>query len=898
MVNEAPSHSGLYSSSCVVRFCSLQFAQHLIQTATLVISNCLSDSVDLYMRLHPQTDVSGALMPYFKFPNPTVQLACKMTYYLFSYYLQQSSPGSVDCPDDLGDYTRLLYAASQSPEFVVMKGRLFLDATELLKLISRLCVSEKNRLVVASSDKFPDAAINLLRQGGEKEIECMLSLLLGLFAEGNLARKQPVKGKGKKGRKEPEEPKGTSKGQDGVKELLLSRIPKLGCVLRAVQVGPHNACKSVQELCSAVLWCTERSDVPGELNVNENFMYELINSHVFLYILKNDIPSSLSYVECCYKYGHYEECCHWADYIREKSPDEKATFLVYKGKAMFHLYQQKQVLFRRSEKYVQDAAEFMSKRESVYLDTAKEIIKILAPLKSYQAFDNESKRFLDFALMDYIRELNKQPDIRQKIGGKHVNLFYCMLCHEKQEIQRSHIVPEAILRAIFKEDVQLFKMGPSGLPLDYQPSTFKKQSFYMLCKKCDNVTLSRDERPFVEEIVKLIYDISSPRKRLEQYSGLPYGEWLYRFCSGLVFRGLALVRGITASANEEELYKLFEQCRAVVQSAQTSKIPLEQLPTIAMFFTPTMLQEDSLSAHTPMKKPSNLVRTLSDHIIFNICNVPLTSMIPSVVRKRHFFFVHFGIFTIIAPFGPMPPEYRPFLVNPCSGVLNIPANDDRLDLNPPGLQTAYEEHTRKAVKQYIEKVVEEDKEVSSGHKKVSIMVVKSDSAELQCNTPHTFSLLPQGFVINRETNTVTTKQGHHILFHHTHQPRGSALAGHTLFLAAELTTSSSPSKPYIVIHTYIDPPKSLQNIGYYVSPHDLTFKAELDQNHKTMMKALRVKDLDLFKAPSILLPDAFARAGICNYQSFLLHFKRYVLLLFKGHCSVVCTMLVMCDIWL
>jgi len=64
----------------------------------------------------------------------------------------------------------------------------------------------------------------------------------------------------------------------------------------------------------------------------------------------------------------------------------------------------------------------MSKRESVYLDTAKEIIKILAPLKSYQAFDNESKRFLDFALMDYIRELNKQPDIRQKIGGKHVNL--------------------------------------------------------------------------------------------------------------------------------------------------------------------------------------------------------------------------------------------------------------------------------------------------------------------------------------------------------------------------------------------------------------------------------------------------------------------------------------------
>ncbi len=323
-----------------------------------------------------------------------------------------------------------------------------------------------------------------------------------------------------------------------------------------------------------------------------------------------------------------------------------------------------QVVLRRSEKYIQTLAELKQRRECVYLEKAREVITILGSLRGSRVFDSESKRFLDIALMDYIRELNKKPDIRVKIAGQRVSVFFCMLCCEKEEIQRSHIIPEAVLRAIYKEKDQLFTIGSAGLPSDYHPRTVGTQTFYMLCKKCDNVTLSRDERCFVEEIVKPIYNASSPAKHTQEVGGIPYKEWLHRFCCRVLFQGLALGRGITASTNEEEVYKLFEQCRAVIQSATTSEIPSEQLPVIAMFFTPSVLREPSPGAHPLAEKPSNLVRALNDTIFFNLSNTALSSAIPSVIRKRHSYVIHFGIFTNVAPFGPIPSECEPFLINP------------------------------------------------------------------------------------------------------------------------------------------------------------------------------------------------------------------------------------------
>ena len=807
------------------------------------------------MRLHPHVDVQAALTPYFECPNSLVPLVCKLTYYHFSFYLHQRNPGSIDCLDDLTKYIRLLCTASENPEFVAREGKLFLCATDLLKVIRQMCVSESNCLAVVSMDSFHESTLKLLQNGGEKEVKSTLDLLLSLTACRKYSTEKEKYKEG--GNENPEQV------PVDVREMLLGRNPKLVHAIKAVRAGSHGTAEEVLELSSALLWSMEKNTTPGE------FVCLFVLFIIICDLIEWD-TSCLEYIKCCYKYGYYEESCYWVDHICKSSLGDKAQavdpFLLYKGKSLFCIYQRMQVLFCVSEKYIQNVAELNRKREKVYLN-AKEVIKILGVLEAKQVFDNESNRFFDIALMDYIRELNKPPDIKLKHEGHRIGVFYCMLCHKKEQILRSHVVPEAVLRAIFKGDDQLFMMGPAGLPATYRSRTFKTQTLYMLCSKCDNVTLSRDELLFIKAVARPIYDASLPRRRVEKVDGIAYDEWLYRFCCGVLFRGMALGRGITASINEEEVYRLFEQCRAVLQSPKTSDVHPDLLPIIAMFFTPGIVEEQSCASAT--EKPSNLVRALNDNIFFKLANVPLSGTTPSAIRNRHFFVAHFGIFTIVAPFGPLPSEFKPFVIDPCSGVLGVPANNDRLRLNPPGLQTVYEEQSEKAVKYYIEKTVEEDKK----KREINILLVNTDSATMSFGTPSTFNLLPQGFVVNRDLNIVAVKQGHQVLLHLTHQPDVSSSDGHSLFLAADVT---APANPYVIIHSFA---KALQTMGFFIDPFDFAFKGELDQSHNAMMKALRAKDLGLFKAPNRLMPISFERAGLCNYQSLLLHFKRFVQIL-------------------
>lgn len=233
-------------------------------------------------------------------------------------------------------------------------------------------------------------------------------------------------------------------------------------------------------------------------------------------------------------------------------------------------------------------------------------------------------------------------------------------------------------------------------------------------------------------------------------------------------------------------------------------------------------------------------------------------------RKCHFFAVHFGIFTIVAFLEPIPSGYHQFLVDPHKGELTIPANNDRLSLIPPGLLKNFEEKTEKMVKQYLEKLVE----VGHDKKKVSLTVLKSNTVNKPTGVPTSFNLLPPKYELNRQTNVVTMKEGHSILLHHM---LPSASASHTVFLAVE---DKSPTKPYVIIHTYWNAPTMSQTFGYFISLPDFAFKDELDANHRVMMECIRARDLDLFKMPAKVFPSTFESAGLQNYQSILYHLNR------------------------
>lgn len=584
-------------------------------------------------------------------------------------------------------------------------------------------------------------------------------------------------------------------------------------------------------------------------------------------------------MECCYEYRHFGECCYWSDYIGEQcvgNPEAKKLrdhFLLYKAKAKYLIYQLHHVVLRRAES-LQNLGEMKQNRERVYENT-KEVISILGSLKAKQfPLDRTSEQILDNALMDYIRELNKRAS---------KDSLYCMLCHRKQSVVRSHTVPEGLLKVVFKNtpEEKLFVMGASGLSLDSQVKTVHTMTFNMLCNVCDNEVLSRDENLFIEKVVKPVYQ-TSPFSHLEKIDKISYDKWLYRFCAGIIFRNLALSRGVAGSTNADDIHELFRYCRSVVstfdqadvktklssctiQSSDNEKMAESGKSfQFAIFFTPGMLPEDYPSQK--QEKTSNFVRSLNLNVFFRLSSISIAGDSTSLAKKHYFFAAHFGIFTVVAFLEPLPKKYHQFLVDPQHGELSIPANTDRLSKIPPGLLKIFEEHAKTTVTHYLENMVE----VDQGKHDVSLTVLKSDVNQSSMGEPTSFNLLPPKYKLDRTTNVITMMEGHSILLHYTVQVPS---ANHTVFLAIEDVT---PVNPYVIIHSYLIEPVMSQTFGYFVSLPEFAFKEELDASHKVLMKHIRAKDLDLFKLPSKVIPAALKCAGLENYQSILFHLNRLV----------------------
>ena len=196
------------------------------------------------MRLHPKTSISKALSSYLNYPDSIVQLVCRMTYHQFSYYLHQSNPGSIDSPGTISKYAQLLRASSESKQFVVRVGKLFMEASDLLKVLQSLCASSINRRALVANHEFHKALTNLLLRDGEKEVEYTLDLMLTCLTEG-----QPialVKGKAKR--------EDTEGGREEARQELLSHLPEIVQQLQGVLASQLASVEGIRTLCTALLW--------------------------------------------------------------------------------------------------------------------------------------------------------------------------------------------------------------------------------------------------------------------------------------------------------------------------------------------------------------------------------------------------------------------------------------------------------------------------------------------------------------------------------------------------------------------------------------------------------------------------------------------------------------------
>ena len=243
-----------YDLSNQITISLIQFAQNMIQTAAVIVNNSLTDHADLYMRLYPETDIRGSLKPYFVCPSPIVQAICRMTYYLFSHYLNRFDPVSIVAPGDTLQYCCLLDEASRNHEtFEAVQNRIFLiDANTLLKTIQLICVNEENCKVVLESGEFYTAFCSLLQHGRTKEAEHTLNLLLSLLTYERKEIDSHTKEK-KKGGQPP------WKGKK-VREMLRSTIPNIQELIMGVSERHGN----LHGICSAMLWCISETPAPGE----------------------------------------------------------------------------------------------------------------------------------------------------------------------------------------------------------------------------------------------------------------------------------------------------------------------------------------------------------------------------------------------------------------------------------------------------------------------------------------------------------------------------------------------------------------------------------------------------------------------------------------------------------
>ena len=404
-----------------------------------------------------------------------------------------------------------------------------------------------------------------------------------------------------------------------------------------------------------------------------------------------------------YQLGKYEECIEWCNPIisKAKQMEVKQETLnrakLLKGKALFHSYQKQQLQFMKDRQFIPEC-EIQHRLKHVY-NKAKEAILLLGNALDNDFLDDEGSKLLDFAMMDYMREINQLYDCRR-----------CLLCRrrkEKNDIRQSHFIPKSVLKKL-KLGKEIVAEGGNKylLPLDGRISLKSpgECTFWMLCKVCEQRLSQNGEMDFMDKFFSKVYSDEGP---ILGSDSVPYDSWLYSFCVGMIFRGLA-TEHFAAALNADEVYSAFLVCREHLKNLPvkgTAASPLhgedqtqEQPPSSTLdFHTPNRTLEISLLINPiTLERNVDSVRLKQLAIMLKTTGSPFLSTArlcdgkPALSHTVHFFIAHFGNCNIIVKFQPSEETKLPTwsIVDPISGVYTIHEEIQRWEHFPPGFWSA------------------------------------------------------------------------------------------------------------------------------------------------------------------------------------------------------------------
>lgn len=347
--------------------------------------------------------------------------------------------------------------------------------------------------------------------------------------------------------------------------------------------------------------------------------------------------------------GHHDDCISWCWHILDQFKNSQDPLVndckVLLGKTLAQKYSQEQ---RQLEfKMVYFSAADFGKNEAVKscYDKARDAIFQLGYALDSGILDEEGSMLLDFAMIDYSREVNALNKCNR-----------CLLCRKWKKLCRSHICPESVLKEIAKANFQDGSppIAVTSMTGRHEVKTPKLETKWLLCGTCEQLLSQHGETQFAEKFFRLLY----PKIKSTSIS---YNKNLYNFCTGAAFRALCLTN-FSYLHNTPEIYSFFVACRNHLLSLSGEKCHHDPLkidkPEFFIFRNPIGLYS------TEGVREDILSGVLQSEFQVNISTHHLQSGHSSPVAEGCFFMVILGGITILTKFSPdqsfvMPQSFIP-----------------------------------------------------------------------------------------------------------------------------------------------------------------------------------------------------------------------------------------------
>lgn len=730
----------------------------------------------------------------------------------------------------------------------VPEGELFFSALEMMQSLIFFVQFEPNREVMAYSDVYKPIA-HLLQSSDavEQRVACELlwKLVTKPVSEETIVittKKRNVSDSIEN--LEPFE----FMAEPSIQLFILQNYPEILKILStlAQMVGPQTPFYS----CTLLVLDNESAATIGKGRLACNVATSISINLILL--CSTDILKTLYFAEGCYMCGKYAECFKIVSWVYQISDDDrvKKKALDLKGKALYYVF----VAEKRSLKSRASKAATIS-----CYNKAREAINLLG-LSIDNGADIVAEKLLDQVHINYIRK-TRSPD-----------LIRCLLCRNKDELRASHVWPNSVLKHLLKcmssPQQQVFSVPWK----DYGSlQTSKRMTFPMLCDDCEQLLSRTCERKFKVEFFSKLYDPDNVYAKLAKPQTIEYGDYLYRFCLSIIFRGLPLVDSdISEKGNADDIYKLFTTCRKLLLNE--NNVDLVNKPSIALFLSPTALPEGVHSV--PM---IDRILHSAGMIILSPWSLDECTLYHG---KASFLLASLGVLNLVVSLDPKNPLLLPAtnLIRPEGGTLMFPEDSKRFFNMPLGLWKLLEYAAGSYSQQVFHLPQKLAKTQDWAKQEVSdlqsmLLGFKPDentSKEILNFLPDNFDV---GHVFRLSGKSLKLPFGHRILLH-TYENMGSWKT--SLFLAVSSDSSAdsqfSHNTPYAIVIQSV--PGYIVSLGYFISQSNAaTTSGLVSSRDKPMLPSIEAK----YKTKVIadkLLSKVLQQRGFSSMEMLLFWLER------------------------